>query len=314
MRFSGSAPGSLMMFGEHAVLHGKLALCCAVDQRIRVELAPRSDSQIHLHSPLGQRVFNIKDFTIQPPFEFVLTALDHYRNHFQQGFDLTVKAEFSSTMGLGSSSAVTVATLGALSQWLGLPYSSQELFQEAKTVVLQVQGVGSGADVAAAVFGGIVAYRADPLQIKPLNIRPELSLVYSGAKMPTKQVIAIVAKQQRLKPVWYQRIYEEMEQCTQQAVLALEKQEWQTLGQLMNQHHGLQANLGVSTPLLEELVSQLRQQPQIHGAKISGSGLGDCIIGLGTISEDLFPISMEQQTIGVKQIPVKISQQGYSNL
>lgn len=152
--FSCSAPGSLMLFGEHAVLHGKLALCCAVDQRIRVELTPRSDQQIYLSSPLGQLVVNLRDFTVQAPFEFVLTALDRYRNLLPQGFDLTVKADFSATMGLGSSSAVTVATVGTLSQWLGWSYSPEQLFQESKAVVLQVQGVGSGADVAAAVLGG----------------------------------------------------------------------------------------------------------------------------------------------------------------
>lgn len=158
-----------------------------------------------------------------------------------------------------------------------------------------------------------MAYRALPLQINSLAVSPDLALVYSGAKMPTKQVISIVAEKQRLEPAKYQQLYQEIEQCTQQAILALQNEQWQSLGKCMDQHHQLQTHLGVSTPLLEQLVSQLRQQSSIYGAKISGSGLGDCVIGLGAIPADLFPITVEQKKLGVQQISVKVSQRGYAH-
>ncbi len=312
MIFSASAPGSLMLFGEHAVLHGKQALCCAVDQRIRVSLIPRQDRQIHISSPgLGNLVTSLDSLMVKAPFEFVLTAIESYREQISSGFNLTMAAEFASTMGLGSSSAVTVATIGALTQWLRLDLSAHELFHKSKAVILAVQGAGSGADAAAAVFGGIVAYRKHPVEIRSFALSPELTLVYSGAKVPTRTVIRIVADKQSAQPQRYQRLYEQIDLCVKQAVAALEEQNWRQWGELMNQHHALQSELGVSTPLLDELAADLRRQSQIAGAKISGSGLGDCVVGLGTVAENLFPLNADQSRAGVKQIPVRISEMGY---
>lgn len=311
-KFSASAPGSLMLFGEHAVLHGKLAICCAVDQRIQVTLTPREDKQIRIISAtLGEHSLSLTQFSIRPPFEFILTAIDQLRSRIQQGFDLTIHASFAATMGLGSSSAVTVATVGVLRQWLELPTNARELFQEAKTVVLRVQGLGSGADVAAAVFGGVVAYRAEPLEIQPIAVIPDLALVYSGAKVPTRTVVEWVATKQELEPQRYQLLYDKIDHCTRQALQALQQSDWRTLGSLMNQHHALQAALGVSTPLLDEIASILCHELDIYGAKISGSGLGDCIVGLGIIADNIFPANTSQKTAGVRQIPVKVSPKGY---
>lgn len=314
MIFSGSAPGSLMLFGEHAVLHGKQALCCAVDQRICVTVTPRQDQEIHLSSPrLGMDVIDLNAFAIRAPFTFVLTAIDQYRPQIQRGFDLTVNADFCATMGLGSSSAVTVATVGTLAQWLGRALSPQELFNESKAVVLRVQGVASGADVAAAVLGGVVAYRAQPLEMKSFEMTPDLVLVYSGKKVPTQAVIQIVSEKQKAEPTRYHELYNKIEACVEQAILALQEKNWKAVGELMNQHQLLQTALGVSTPLLDELVSDLCRQPQIYGAKISGSGLGDCVVGLGLAAHPLFPLTEQQQRVGVTEVPVKISAIGYQN-
>jgi len=310
MKFSSSAPGSLMLFGEHAVLQGQQALCCALDQRIWVTLTPRRDRWVELSSSLGKDLIDLDSFVVRPPFEFVLTAVNRYRSQMSHGFSLSIHSEFSSTMGLGSSSAVTVATVATLWQCLGITRSAKELFLESKSVVLQMQGVGSGADVAAAVYGGVVAYRAEPLVIQPLTGDLPLILVYSGSKTPTRIVIQAVAKKAEADARRYRSLYEKIGFCSRQAVLAIEEKNWLSLGKLMNQHHQLLADLGVSTPLLDEIAFDLCRQPQIYGAKISGSGLGDCVVALGVVEKNLLPLTFVQQAAGVKQIPVKISPLG----
>ena len=49
----------------------------------------------------------------------------------------------------------------------------------------------------------------------------------------------------------------------------------------MNINQGLMDSLGVNNSRLAELVYELREDPNIQGSKISGSGLGDCVVGLG---------------------------------
>ena len=65
------------------------------------------------------------------------------------------------------------------------------------------------------------------------------------------------------------------------AFAAAAKGDWPALGELMNVNQGLMDALGVNNAKLAELVFALREDPQIYGSKISGSGLGDCVVGLG---------------------------------
>ncbi len=311
MQYASSAPGNIMLFGEHAVLQGKLALCAAVDRRLQVTLTPKQGCSIQIRSTLGKCQVSLEDFTIQSPFEFVMTVIQRYLTFLPSGFDLEIEAEFSAEVGLGSSAAVVVATLGALNQWLAKPITLLQLFHTAKEIILSVQGIGSGADVAAAIWGGVVSYRIQPLEIQSIKVQPEVILVYSGSKMPTPEVIRRVKEQCQQFPEFYEHLFAAIDACSQGAVIALQQKNWQALGQWMNQHQGLQAALGVSNPILNELIAQLLQQSTIYGAKISGSGLGDCVVGLGTLPTDLFPLNVKQQRLGIKQIPITISSIGY---
>lgn len=319
MTYSCSAPGTLMLFGEHAVLRGKQAICCAVDQRVLVELTPRTDNIIHLVSTLGEQYLNLSDFAVTAPFEFVTSSIAHFLPEIKSGFDLKITADFSSTVGLGSSAAVTAATIGVLNIWLKKPIIRLEIFKIVKEVILKVQGSGSGADAAAAIFGGVVSYQLQPLQIQSFPISFPLHLIYSGAKTPTKTVIAWVNEKEKANPVQYEKLFNAMHECSCEAMKVLSEipptamGTLKNLGQLMNEHHHLQRELGVSTPLIEELIAHLCQDTKIYGAKISGSGMGDCVIAVGELSKHTaFPENDRQRQAGVKEISVKISSRGLS--
>ncbi len=68
---------------------------------------------------------------------------------------------------------------------------------------------------------------------------------------------------------------------------AVDSADWSQLGQLMNLYQGLMDALGVNDATLSEMIWRLRAQPGILGAKISGSGLGDCVLELGHMTETL---------------------------
>lgn len=310
MNYTCSAPGSVMLFGEHAVLRGGQALCGAVDQRLRVTLTPRRDQQVHLNSALGNYTSTLDNLTIVPPFLFVLTAIEPYLSQLPSGFDLSLTSDFPATVGLGSSAAATVATLAVVNQWLDNKLNTEELYHLAREVIVKVQGVGSGADAAASVFGGIVAYRLQPLQIQTFPLTPEMVLVYSGTKVPTPAVIRHVEEWQKAYPQKYQTLFEAIHECATAAVAALVSADWPRWGALMTEHQRLHEELGVSTPLLTALAAELSQQPGIHGAKISGSGMGDCVLGLGNLPDNIFPRDAAQQRLGVRQIPIRLSTLG----
>lgn len=302
--FKASAPGSLMLLGEHAVLHGHAALVCAVDKRITVQLTPRKDTQINIHSALGCYQTDITHLEIVSPFKFILATLKKFQKQLKQGCSIIIESEFSDQVGLASSAAVTVATLSALAAMLGHTYSVAQLIRHARSIVQTVQGLGSGADVAACVLGGMVAYRMQPLFIKNISDVPPFTVIYSGKKIPTVEVLARVEKGFSDYPKLFKQIIHAIGDCAEQGITAATRKSWDEFGRIMNIQQGLMEALGVSTPLLHGLIEELRSFPGISGAKISGSGLGDCVIGLGAFENFISKYE------GVKQISVNLTSEG----
>ena len=315
--FSASAPGTLMLFGEHAVLHHKPAIVLAIDKRIRVRLDARRDQKILITSQLGHIIFELKEIENilnQKPFQFVSAAIQYFKMALKTkpvGFELIIDSEFSSDCGLGSSAAVTVAVVAVLLQWLSK--TTESLFEISRTIIRSVQGVGSGADVAASVYGGVMVYQQQsPYRIKKLDCLLDLVLIYSGSKTPTPTVIKQVAVLHKKYPDLINTLYDAIESVVNRAAVLIEHQDWAGVGELMNIQQGLMNALGVGTPLLNQLIDWLKSLPGIYGAKISGAGLGDCVIAISakaSVGAGIEAIPSEFSN-SIKKIPVSVSCQG----
>lgn len=269
-----SAPATLMLMGEHAVLHGKHALVASVDQRLHVYLSPRQDQRISIHSVLGDFECDIDAIEIKAPFTFVLSVIKQY--HIKKGFDLTIESEFSSTVGLGSSAAVLVATVLALNP--SLQENPKAIFDIAYKSLLEVQGRGSGADLAASILGGIICYRQQPFSWQKLDFLFPITLVYAGYKTPTPEVIKIVETAASQSPEKFARIFNEIDEATLFATDALKNKDLKAFAQAFQANQALMVDMGVVDKTLLEIIELFKPLP----AKVSGSGLGDCVIGLGS--------------------------------
>jgi mevalonate kinase len=305
MLYKASAPGSLMLLGEYAVLHAFPAVVCAVDKRIIVNLEPRDDQEIHVTSSLGKLQTKLSEIKLVKPFEFVLMTLKKYQPHFKQGCNITIEAEFSNKIGFASSAAVTVATLSAISAWLSLSYTLHDLLKYAREIIVAVQGMGSGADVAACVYGGMIAYEPKTLFVeKFLNAYP-ITVVYSGTKTPTPEAVAKVQSAFAYKPDELSSILQKIGEYAKKGIQAIAEKNRIELGRIMNRQQIQMEALGVSTQPLNKIVNVLQQDANIVGAKISGSGFGDSVVGLGRSDHDLNDI-----VPGSIAIPVTITNQG----
>ncbi|MBP7828421.1 MAG: mevalonate kinase [Kiritimatiellae bacterium] len=280
--FQASAPGSLMLMGEHAVVHGRRALVAAVDRRIRVRLTPRADGQVRVTSALGEVEMPLGRLKTPAQFRFVMAALRRYEVRVPTGFDLSIESDFPHNVGLGSSAAVTVATCAALERWTRSRRPRLwDLFLAGREIIREVQGLGSGADVVASVFGGILLYRATPARVQRLPRTLPLVLLYSGSKTPTPEVVRRVERALRAQPEFFGAIFDLMDQTSAAGFQAVRAGASRKLGELLNIQQGLLEALGVSNARMAELVYALRAERGILGSKISGSGLGDCVVGLG---------------------------------
>lgn len=276
-----SAPGSLMLLGEHAVLHGHRALVCAINRRIKVRLFPLEADELRVVSELGIYECPLNNLLDHASMRFVIQAVRQHVDQLPSGLELRIESEFSADIGFGSSAAVTVATHAAILAWLlGEPPRTELLFNESLQTVHAVQGRGSGADLAASVFGGIVGYRIAP-DYEPVPISIPLTAVYCGYKTPTPEVILKVEQWRAEQPEHFGRIYKEMDASAEKALNCLKRHDLPGFGAVLNRNQQLMDEMGVNTPELEEIVTALQSASDVFGAKISGSGLGDCAVGIG---------------------------------
>lgn len=293
-----------MISGEHAVLHGALALVGAVNARVTVSLAPRHDRRVIIHSALGTRDTTLDAPDASPPFRFIGFILQRLGKRCPSGFDLNITADMPPDVGLGSSAAVTIATLAALHAWSGgdaPPPTRNELLREALSIVRAIQGSASGADLAASIRGGILLYRQTPAVLRRYTIFPAISLVYAGYKTPTAVVIREVEARRNVATDGFQDLYARINACTEAADAALEAADGKRLADALHQGQSLMQELGVCDGTLADIVHRLRSVPGITAAKISGSGLGDCVLALGELPAGALPY---------RQIPVQFSEQG----
>ncbi len=294
-----SAPGKLMLLGEHAVVYGRPCLVTAVDQRMSVTIELTDQPIFELEAPEVQitnykkQITNLGTGNIPKGAQFVELAVKNYltslrgaeRRSNLSGIKVSTKSEFSSQFGFGSSSASTVCVIAALSKLTNQSLSNKELFDLSYKTVLDIQGKGSGFDVAAAIFGGTLHYITGGKLIEPVNI-PSLPLIigYTGVKADTVTLVNQVSDLAQKYPEIVEDIYDQILLLVEIAKVGLEKNHLEEVGQVMNINQGLLSALGVSSDKLETMIYAARNAGA-YGAKLSGAGGGDCMIALAPPSK-----------------------------
>ncbi|MDO4435031.1 MAG: mevalonate kinase [Cardiobacteriaceae bacterium] len=276
-----SAPASLMICGEHAVVYGYDALVLAVSERIKVRLKPRTDKRVIIQSALANHETSLSELIMHPQLSFVMQSIVALTP--SSGFELSIDSEINPNMGLGSSAAVVIATLGALAHYhqSALLNDKQSFHRLAHQVILKVQGRGSGADLAAALLGGLVAYSPQGAsRFSTLPLPPKrLSVRYAGYKTKTADVLAMLAERAEQNPKHFADLYARMGQVSGKALWAAGLERWEDFYGELNGYQGLMEELGVCDEVQRRHIQEALAV--CDAVKISGSGLGDCIIALG---------------------------------
>lgn len=316
-----TAPGKLMLMGEHAVVYGRPSIVTAVDHRMKAEVETLPSDFLILDAlDVGlenyQKRLNDLTFGEVPKsakfVEFtVKNMLDKYPS-INTGFKITTTADFSSKFGFGSSSAVTVCTAKALSELFNLNLSNQELFEVCYKTVIDVQGKGSGFDLAAAIWGGTLLFQNKGEVVEPLDLPGfDLAVGWTGQKYETVKVVNEVKELENNYPEIVAGVYDNIAYLVNKVVELSQNKDADLipkLGQYMDFNQGQLYTIGVSCLELETII-QTAKKAGAFGAKLSGAGKGDCAIALVNSSNK----SQVQQAIknsGFEVIEVKVGAKG----
>lgn len=291
IRAKASAPAKVILLGEHFVVHGEPAIVLAIDRRATVTAELRKDTKIRIKSnTLKASGYFLDDKfhaeeggekarkSLEPIHAIAKNALKQSKK--SSGVNLEVSSSIPVAAGLGSSAAVAVASAAALSQLLKGTVDLDEAFQAAFDAEKMIHGTPSGVDPAISTYGGVIRYRRGE-DIRRLNVKMDLPLVIgnTGVKRSTGEMVAHVAKLKKCYPKLVGSLVEAAGEIAAKGIKALEDDDLEALGELMNINHALLCAVGVSNEPLERLIHAARKAGAL-GAKLTGAGGGGCIIAL----------------------------------
>ncbi|MCQ6962218.1 mevalonate kinase [Methanolobus chelungpuianus] len=264
-----SAPGKIYLFGEHAVVYGHSAICCAIDIRTRVQVE-KCDS-IVIESVLGRTGI---DHDIHP---YVSRVIEKMQEHAEfKGLRVRVDSKLPVGSGLGSSAAVTVAGIQALNHLFGCGLQLEDIARIGHSIEKEVQGNASPTDTYVSTMGGVVMI---PQRRKLQALDCPIVIGNTGRFSSTRELVANVAKLKGEFPEIIDPILEDIGSMSAIAEEYVNRKDYLTIGRLMNVNHGLLDAIGVGGPELSALVYAARNSGAT-AAKITGAGGGGCMVAL----------------------------------
>lgn len=279
---SASSFGTVFLFGEHAVVYGFPALVASVDRKISVSAERNRRDTIRIRSSLGSATIRINDIgRAGGKLNYVIRAIHNTFQHIGKtgGMDVNIKSSLPPSSGLGTSSAVCVATIRAVSSAFDSSLEEKDLINLALKTERDIQGLASRAGVTCALFGGywlIEGERATKIEAQGM----EAVVGWSGIPSSTRKMVRFVGKLKEKQPVIVDVIFNGIGWLTRVGVNYLRSGNVERLGQLMNLNHALLASLKIVPPKIERMLQACWERGAL-GAKITGAGGGGCIIALG---------------------------------
>ncbi|MCB5954533.1 phosphomevalonate kinase [Enterococcus sp. CWB-B31] len=348
-----SAPGKLFISGEYAVVEpGHPAVIVAVDQFVTVTLDEAEgngsiQSEQYRSIPVrwtrkeNELVLDTRD----NPFHYILAAIRLTEKFAQEEnmklsfYHLKVTSELDNAngrkYGLGSSGAVTVATVKVLNQFYHLNLDNKQIFKLSALAHLSVQGNGSCGDIAASCYGGWIAFSTferkwvqqqlesvslrelltkdwPSLMIEPLPVPENLRLLigWTGSPASTSDLVDQVHQSKGDKELSYHSFLDKSKECVKKMIQGFKRHDLTAIQSALRENRQLLQQLTSLTGVIIETpaLKRLCDLAETFGgaAKSSGAGGGDCGIVLFKQNSGILPLINAWETQGITPLPLHV--------
>jgi mevalonate kinase len=303
-----TAPGKIILFGEHAVVYGRPAIAIPLSQlRATAVVAPSTEPGIRLIAPdLGQDVL-LNDAPPDDPIAAVIRQVQT-AVHLPTlpNMTITVSSQIPIASGLGSGAAITAAIVRALAEFLEVTHLATPDWVSALTYEVEKihHGTPSGIDNTVVAYEMPVFFvRQQPQnRIEPFAVARPIHLLVAdtGVRSSTKIAVGDVRRQWQENPAKFEALFDGCGRIATAARAAIETGDVAALGPMMRENHALLQEMTVSSLELDRLVTAATQAGAL-GAKLSGAGRGGNMIALVT-PETATAVRQSLLTAGAKSV------------
>lgn len=332
MSITQKAPGKLFIAGEYAVTEsGHFSVVTSVPKYLHVELTPSDYNEIYSTQrpdtfvewarecgvvvPLGDNVFPIVTKTIET-VEWYVSDL----GHTLQNFELYITSDLDEggvKYGLGSSAAVSVATIKAMLVLYGITVDPLVVYKLASIVQLRLGSKGSFGDIAASSFDTLIAYSCfdkawvkyqldnyplceviamtwEKLSVTPLQLPKQTAFLvgWTGSPANTEQLVSDVQHVNRHTVQWG-HFLQQSQVCVMKLIEAIQTSDTNGIKVALRDNRQLLKQLSshIETPQLQTLIELAEKL--FYASKTSGAGGGDC--GIAFVDDAIYVGKLLQQ-------------------
>jgi|TARA_Y100000310_G_scaffold340553_1_gene436699 mevalonate kinase len=272
-----SAPGKVILFGEHAMVYGELGIATAIEKRAKVTVCELDEPKIVVQSknlPTEIELLN-KDSPREPITKAARLALAKCDKK-GQGLGIEINSAIPQSSGLGASAAIVTATAAAIMQMFKGELDMMQVAEIAYEAEKTIHTNPTGVETAVTTVGGTIAFhrgKVEALKTEPLQLIVANTGLASNAEAMISKVKTYI-EDPRMGCTLFS-----IGGLVKQAKDAILHNQYALIGNLMYKNHDFLKNLGVSSPELENLMKRAKDAGS-PGAKLTGFGGGGSMIAL----------------------------------
>ena len=260
-----SAPGKVILSGEHAVVYGYPAILAAVDKRISIEL----DKAGKRVKPISLPKSGLLKYALKRTIG--LTGIN------PGALRIKIDSRLPIGSGMGSSAALSVALVGAFYKLTRLPWDLKKINEIGYEIEKKHHGNPSGGDNTISTYGGFLWYRKEAenfkifFPVKPKRRLGRIFLVNTGKPIETTgEMVSLVAERYKKNPEGVKKLLEAIANTTKSLLRYILEEEKSSLVGIFKENERYLEQLGVVSQKARKIIRVFERIGA--GAKITGAG------------------------------------------
>lgn len=283
----GASHAKAILFGEHAVVYGAPAIAIPVDSLTAEAVIEPGPPGLRIISSLYTGTVDDAPERLAPVVTAIRASLERAglagltagSPDEPTGVTVTITSTIPHERGVGSSAAVAAAIARAAFDLAGAELDSETLFDLIQTAERVAHGTPSGIDARTVAATGAIRFNRGA--VAPIRVGAPLILAFADSGHPgsTAKAVGSVRELRERAPESTDALLSRLAEIAEQSIDTLASGDHTAIGAAMSEAHAILHEVGVSSERLDAIVAAARSVGSA-GAKLTGGGLGGCVIAV----------------------------------